>query len=105
MGFFSRKPPALPDQVPSGPWSMFQGTNDGQLLLARVHTGVESIQGHAAYPWRVDIATRVRDVAANGMPSPDENAALQELEERLQSALEGEREAVFVIAITTAGIK
>ena len=39
------------------------------------------------------------------MPTPEENATLQDLEVRLCQALEGDREALFVVALTTNGVK
>jgi hypothetical protein len=105
MGLFSKKKPPVPDNIPTGPWAMVQGSNQGKLLLARVHKGLGAIVGHAAYPFRVGVATRVRATAANGMPTPEENATLQEVEDRLQLALEAEREAILVVALTTNGVK
>jgi len=39
------------------------------------------------------------------MPTPEENATLQDLEDRLSRALEVEREALLVVALTTNGVK
>ena len=105
MGLFSRNKPALPDSIPAGPWAVVQGSNQGKLLLARVHKGLEALVGHAAYPFRVGVATRIRATAANGMPTPEENTTLQDIEERLRLALEAEREAILVVALTTSGAK
>ncbi len=105
MGFFSRKKASLPDSLPAGSWGVVQGSNQGNLLLARVRKGLGAIVGHAAYPFRVGVATRVRATAANGMPTPEENATLQELEDRLSRALEVDREALLVVALTTNGVK
>ena len=105
MGLFSRKKTPLPDRLPAGSWGIVQGSNQGTLLLARVRKGLGAIVGHAAYPFRVGIATRVRATAANGMPTPEENATLQDLEDRLSRALEVEREALLVVALTTNGVK
>ena len=90
MGLFSRRKPPLPDSVPPGPWAVVQGSNQGKVLLARVHKGLGTLVGSAAYPFRVGVATRVRATAANGMPTP---------------ALEAEREAILVVALTTNGVK
>jgi len=51
------------------------------------------------------VATRVRATAANGMPTPEENTTLQEVEDSLRLALEAEREAILVVALTTSGVK
>ena len=105
MGLLSRKKPPLPDSFPPGPWAVVQGSNQGKLLLARVHKGLGILVGSAAYPFRVGVATRVRATAANGMPTPEENTTLQEVEDRLRLALEAEREAILVVALTTSGVK
>jgi len=105
VGLFSKKKTPLPDSLPAGSWSVVQGSNQGNLLLARVRKGLGTIVGHAAYPFRVGVATRVRATAANGMPTPEENATLQDLEVRLCQALEGDREALFVVGLTTNGVK
>ena len=67
--------------------------------------GLGTIVGHAAYPFRVGVATRVRATAANGMPTPEENATLQEVEDRLSRALEVDRETLLVVVLTTNGVK
>ena len=105
MSLFSRRKPPLPESVPPGPWAMVQGSNQGNLLLARVHKGLGTLVGTAAYPFRVGVATRVRATAANGMPTPEENITLQEVEDRLRLALEAEREAILVVVLTTNGVK
>ena len=105
MGLFSKKKPSLPETLPLGSWAMVQGSNQGILLLARVRKGLGSVVGHVSYPFRVGVATRVRATAANGMPTAEENAILQEVEGRLSHALEIDREAVFVVALTTNGVK
>ena len=105
MGLFSKKTPSLPETIPLGSWAMVQGSNQGSLLLARVRKGLGSVVGHVAYPYRVGVATRVRATAANGMPTTEENATLQEVEGRLAHALEVDRDAVFVVALTTNGVK
>ena len=105
MGLFSKKQPALPDQIPPGSWAVIQGSNQGNLLLARVRRGLGDNVGHAAYPFRVGVVTRVLAVAANGMPTPEENDALQALEDRLCQTLEVDREALLVVALTSNGVK
>jgi len=105
VGLFSRKKTPLPDSLPAGSWGIVQGSNQGTLLLARVRKGLGAVVGHAAYPFRVGVATRVRATAANGMPTPEENATLQDLEDRLSRALEVDREALLVVALTTNGVK
>src|SRR6266487_5222830 len=104
MGFFSKES-GRPDTLPTGPWTMVEGTNEGRILLARVHVGLGKLVGHESYPFRVGIATRVKQVADNEMPAPEENKVLQGLEELLRRALETDREAVLVLAITTGGVK
>ncbi len=105
MGLFSRRKPSVADSLPAGSWALVQSSNQGKLLLARVRKGLGSLIGHAAYPFRIGVATPVRATAANGMPTPEENATLQDLEERLAKALETNREALFVVALTTNGVK
>src|SRR2546426_7227337 len=84
---------------------MVQGSTKGPLLWPGVRRALGAVVGHAAYPFRVGIATRVRATAANGMPTPEENATLQDLEDRLSRALEVDREALLVVALTTNGVK
>jgi hypothetical protein len=104
MGIFSKKP-KLPDSLPSGPWSMIQGVQDGQLLLARVHMDFQTFPQRATYPFRVGVATKVVTLAENGMPTVEENAKLQELEKHIQQIFEADREAMLVVALTCGGVK
>src|SRR5207247_9623773 len=77
----------------------------GTYRMYRVRYGTHSTIGHAANPYRVGVATQVRATAANGMPTPEENATLQEVEDRLSRALEVDRETLLVVVLTTNGVK
>jgi|ERR1700752_4860157 len=105
MGFFSRKKPTVPIGPPSDTWVVVRGAHNGNPLLARVRTQLGPVVGHSAYPFRVGVATRVLQGAADGMPSAEENATLLDIEDRLATALEADRAAVFVVALTTNGVK
>lgn len=105
MGLFSSKNPAGPTDAAPDSWTMVQGTHGGNLLLARVRTDLGALVGHAAYPFRIGVATPVHQLAANGMPTSGENATLLELERQLAAALEAERHAILVVALTTNGVK
>ncbi len=104
MGLFSKKP-KLPDSLPTGPWSIVHGAQDGQVLVARVHMGYQKFADRAAYPVRVGVATKVVKLAENGMPTAEENAVLLELEKRIQKVVEADREAILVVALTSGGVK
>ena len=68
MGLFSRKKPPLPENVPPGPWAVVQGSNQGKLLLARVHKGLGILVGSAAYPFRVGVAVPAEEVVKAIVP-------------------------------------
>jgi len=104
-GLFSSKKPVLPTKPPGSSWALVEGTHDGSLLLARVRTQLGEIVRHSAYPFRVGVATPLRQLAGNGIPTPEENATLLEVEDRLAEILEADRAAVHVITLTTNGVK
>ncbi len=107
MGLFSRKPPPIPDALPSGPWAILHGKQGDSVMIIRVNTGAQAIAGHPRFDHRAGFATRCATTTANptGLPSVEENAELQEVEERLDEALRGDREALMVLAITGGGVK
>ena len=69
-GLFSSKKPVLPTKPPGSSWALVEGTHDGSLLLARVRTQLGEIVRHSAYPFRVGVATPLRQLAGNGIPTP-----------------------------------
>lgn len=102
---FKKKMPT-PDQLPlDGPWSVSEGQHDGRLMIVRTNNAYREYAPVAGYEDQVGIAVPLNNVASSGLPSAEEDAQLDEIEEAICGALERQAESLLVAIITTSGIR
>ena len=102
---FNKKTRA-PDRLPiDGPWSIGQGEHNGKILIVRSNTGYKEFGSVPGYDHQVGIAVPLRAAEPSGLPSPDEDAQLGQVEESICASLELEAESLFVAVITTSGMR
>jgi len=95
----------MANDIPDGPWVVAQGDYNGRPLFARINTGARGMAGDPGYGHRVGVAVPLLDPNADGLPGPEESAQLDEVEQKLVPALTSGGTAVFVLAITTSGMR
>jgi hypothetical protein len=88
-----------------GAWVVAQGEYNGRPLFARINTAVRRLAGDPRYGHRVGVAVPLRRPSPEGLPGAEESAELGELEEKLVSALTAAGTTLFVLAITTSGMR
>lgn len=88
-----------------GAWVLAQGEYDGRPLFARINTAVRGFAGDPRYGHRVGVAVPLRRPTPEGLPGPEESAELAELEEKLAATLSAAGMTLFVLAITTSGMR
>jgi len=84
---------------------VLDGEHNGLPLFVRRNDSARELRGHAAYQHRVGVAIPLRQPDANGLPMPDEIAALNDIEDALASALEAQQDALQVLAVTTNSMR
>jgi hypothetical protein len=98
----SQKPERLPID---GPWSVGQGERNGKILIVRANTGYQKFGSISGYEHQVGIAVPLRAAEPTGLPSPEEDAQLGEIEDRLCAEFEQEAKSLLVAIITTSGMR
>ena len=86
-------------------WGVARGTRGGKPVFVRFRSGLKEAVGHTSYPFQIGVAVQLAEPTRDGLTTADEAARLASLEDALDSAFSGNGEAVFAIAVTTAGVR
>ncbi len=101
-----RKKSSQPLNLPiEGPWSVSHGENEGKAAIVRTNSGYKEFVPLAGYEHQLGIAVPFRAPEPTGLPSPEENMQLGDLEDALCDSLQIDAESLFVATITTSGMK
>ena len=104
FGFRKKYPPMDDINAESG-WQIARGEYEGKVIFTRFNTAYKPVAGHPEYAHQVGIAIPFRAPLPTGLPSPEESAELQEVEDVLCAELEANKESVLVGVITTGGMR
>jgi hypothetical protein len=99
-----RKPRVSPFDAPDT-WSVLKGRYEGAPMMIRIRTGVEPAVGHPDFGVQIGIAVPFNVPQEDGLPTPEEGAQLDAIEDRLQQELETTRRAALVAVITTGAMR
>jgi hypothetical protein len=102
FGIFKKNEPTYPID---DRWSVHQGTYSGKPMFLRRNDSAQSLRGHPAYRFRVGVAIPLKSPNADGLPGNDEMSQLNEIEDRLASRLQAGQQSLFVLGITTGGMR
>jgi hypothetical protein len=97
-----------PHQLPiEGPWSVSvrEDQVDGKVMIVRSNTGYREFRSVPGYEHQAGIAVPFRDPEPTGLPSPDEDAELGELEATIRQSLQEHAESLLVAIITADGVR
>ncbi|MBF0502246.1 MAG: DUF695 domain-containing protein [Candidatus Riflebacteria bacterium] len=96
----------MPDRLPiDGPWSIVQGQHNDKIMIVRLNTGYKEFGGIHGYEYQVGIAVPLHSPEPTGLPSPEEDSQLGEIEDAIGASLEQQAESLFVAIITTSGMR
>jgi hypothetical protein len=106
---FSPKPkdlstlPAISDA--SHHWGIAKAGNDGSPLLIRFNKSAEEWVGHSGLPIKLGFAIPLNSPNENGLPDPDENRQLNDVEDVILREVEAETKGIHVLALTDGTMK
>ena len=86
-------------------WSVLKGEYDDAPILIRLNTGVRPSVGHPEWGVQIGVAVPFKNPQPDGLPTPEENAELIVIEDRLLQELEQSERAVLVAVITTGQMR
>jgi len=99
---FGMKSPSYPSE---SHWTVLGGEFNGLPLVVRRNDSARELRGHVAYRHRVGIAIPLLHPDASGLPTPEESAVLDEIEDALVTALEAQQDALEVLVVTTNSMR
>jgi hypothetical protein len=82
-----------------------QGQYNGNVMIVRLNTGYKEFTSVPGYEHQVGIAMPLRAPQPTGLPLPEEDKQLAEIEDALCASLEQQAESLFVAVITTRGMR
>jgi hypothetical protein len=86
-------------------WQVAQGEYNGKPIYIRIRIGLIDAVAHPQYPFQVGIATPLINPTSEGLTTNEEANELFQVEDLLQSLFENNEHGVFVLTITTNGMR
>jgi hypothetical protein len=86
-------------------WSILQGQYQGKPMLVRRNDSAKQLSANSNYTYRVGIAIPLLNPNNDGFPTKEETAVLNAIEDDLSKELERDQRSIFVLAITTNGMR
>ena len=104
FGLFKKKPD--PQEIfADGTWQLSQGESDGNPIVVRTNTHLKPFAGNTELTVKIGFAVPLNSPVEGGLPEPDENEALADVEDRIAAELLAAGDAVQALAITTGTFK
>lgn len=86
-------------------WSLNMVESDGVPISIRYREGVRDAVGHPDYPYQIGVAVPLLDPSEVGLTNAGEVERLYAIEDALADALTHADEAVFVMSLTSGGVR
>jgi len=102
---FKKTPPSLNEFPCEGSWQLAQGLREGKPIIVRMNASIEEFRGHPELTYQVGVAIPFKAPDENGLPSAEESAALDQIEDLVFDTLQVQGRSVVVAVITTGGMR
>ena len=86
-------------------WSIGHGERDGKPIITRCNMGLLPALGNAAFNKQVGIAVPFNHPTASGLPEPEEDAQLHQMEEEIGRRFTLNNESLLACIITTGNMR
>jgi len=86
-------------------WMVGESDYGGSPLLIRVNTSAREWAGHPALPIKLGFAVPLNAPSEGGLPDPEENDQLDEIEDIIRDQVEARTKGVHVLVLTTGTMK
>ena len=88
-----------------GEWTVATGEDAGFPLILRIRSAFPAGVDRSQYPTLLAIHWDYQPLANNGMPSPEERARMDELEDLLSNGLESRGQSYLTAVVTCNGVR
>ncbi|MBI5352342.1 MAG: DUF695 domain-containing protein [Chloroflexi bacterium] len=102
MFSFLKKPGEYPSE---SKWSILQGQNNGKPMIVRRNTSAKQLSSNPEFAYRVGFAIPLLAPNEVGLPTNEETASLNQIEDELSVQLEKDKASILVLSITTGGMR
>lgn len=104
FGLFKKKPD--PKEIfADGGWQLFQRESGGNPIVVRINTHLKPFAGDTELTVKIGFAVPLNSPVEGGLPEPEENLALVEIEDRIAAEVAAAGEAVHALTITMGTFK
>ena len=86
-------------------WNGAEGMSEGKPSLLRYRPGLKALLGDSRYPRLLSIVWRYEETDSSGMPNDSQSEEMRNLEDALQSCLDGDRAAILAFVRTGSGLR
>lgn len=86
-------------------WSVLSGENNGNPMIIRKNTGLDTIAGNANYSMSCGIAFKLLFPDDNGLPNIGNEPELDDLEDDIFETYESDLNSIVATIITTSGFR
>jgi hypothetical protein len=86
-------------------WSVATAEDDGKPLIFRIRDKPPSFARKKAFPYLLAVCWRYESPNEQGMPSEADAARMSQLEDLLEEAFEGARQAFLTAIVTGNGVR
>jgi hypothetical protein len=86
-------------------WSIATGEDNGKVVIFRIRKQAPTFATKAAFPHMLAVSWQFESPNAQGMPSSEDAERMSELEDLLEAALEGVRQAFLTVIATGNGVR
>jgi len=91
-------------ELPEPHYTLFDAVRSGKPEIIVVNDALLTFRHTDIFPWHLEVTIDARDLADNGMPTPEESKVLFEMGDRIEKAIEGTN-ALFLSRSTWNGCR
>ena len=86
-------------------WSVYQASADEKPVFTRLNEGLEPYVGHPEFRNQLGIAVRLKNPTGDGMPTTEESAALNQIENEIVRRFLPGNESLLAAVVTARGTR
>jgi len=91
-------------ELPEPHYTLFDAVRSGKPEIIVVNDALLTFRHTDIFPWHLEVTIDARDLADNGMPTPEESKVLFEMGDKIEKAIEGTN-ALFLSRSTWNGCR
>jgi hypothetical protein len=86
-------------------WSVAEASYEGSPLIVRLNSSAQEWLGHKALPIKLGFAVPLNAPNEGGLPQPDENKQLNDVEDVILREVEAKVRGIYALVLTTGTMR